>query len=155
MPKNSTDTTTLKLYGGTGLAAIIVGGVLAAFCAKNPTTPAVWASAYLVLVLGVLQAFFGVTLKHLAGKSVRTAVDWAWGGYNAGSLLVMYSTLLKYEHMNHLPYLYTGSALLVLAMFSMLYATKSAPESRLKLVFYVLVAIILISVPSGLVLSGK
>lgn len=155
MPKYSLEQMTDRLYGGAGVLAIIIGGTLAAFSAKNPTTAAVWASAYLVLVMGVLQIAFGASLKHLAEKATRTAVDWAWGGFNAGGLLVMYSTMLKYGGYNNEPALYVGSFFIIIAMFSMLHATRRAKHSHLRTGFYILVLVILVSVPTGIVLAGN
>lgn len=85
-----------RLYAATGISAIIAGGVLSAFTAKYPSTVVMWTSAYLVLVVGVVQVFFGEVIERLMrNRSTRPAYV-AFGLFNSGNVLVVAGTVAKY-----------------------------------------------------------
>lgn len=78
-----------------GVAAIVGGGLAAAAVAPHPTSQLVWMSAYLVLVVGVVQIVFGAGQARLA--SVPPAAGFLtaeWLVFNLGNAAVIAGTLL-------------------------------------------------------------
>jgi len=153
--KSSLNNKTVQLYANVGILAIIAGGLLAGFSAKHPTTFPVWASAYLVLVVGVLQVGFGRGLQRLASGASQTAALWAFAVYNIGNLLVILGTALKYAGTPTPSIIAGGGTLLVVAMLLLCYAIRNAEKSRIRTGFYIIVAIVIVSMPIGLVLARQ
>lgn len=137
----------------------IAGGLVAAAVAHAPTEKPVWASAYLVLVAGLGQAGLALGRGLLAsrpptsGAMARDFVVFALG--NAG---VIIGTLVDVTWLVDV-----GGALLVVALALMIWGVrteKSAPPrrpvpwmARLLWLYRVLAAVLLVSIPIGLVVA--
>ena len=133
---------------GTGLAAIIAGGVLAAFSAHAPTQPLVWASAYLVLVVGVAQVALAASLSTLAPQSTARLLLLVVVAYNLGNIDVLVGTLNNSSWL----VVYGGVALIAAVLLSV-YIVRHAKRSWLLTVFYLVATILLVSTPIGVFLS--
>lgn len=143
-----------RLYGLTALGAVIVGASLAAFGAKSPTTLAMWASAYLVLVVGVAQGWFGVALARLVKSSSQWLTVWVYGLFNTGNLAVIVSTMLKYnDHRQHLVLTTLGAVLVNIAMILLARQLWFSRSSLIKLLTYSIIVLLMTSSLLGLVLA--
>ncbi|HEU0266528.1 MAG TPA: hypothetical protein VFQ70_02800, partial [Candidatus Saccharimonadaceae bacterium] len=85
----------LTLFVVLGVLAIICGGVLSAFSAMQPTTFTAWASAYLVLVVGVVQVGFGLLGHSLVHRHSHLVAWFSFALYNIGNLAVIDGVLVK------------------------------------------------------------
>lgn len=144
-----------------GVATVVVGGLVAAVVAHDPSEKPVWASAYLVLVAGVAQIGLPLGRTLLAarppapGAVARDFVVFALG--NAG---VVVGTLIDVVWLVDV-----GGALLVLALALMVRGVRGAsgaapyPTSgwlaSLVWTYRVLVVVLLVSIPVGLVLARQ
>lgn len=132
------------------LGAVVAGGLLSAITAHAATQAASWASAYLVLVVGVGTAGLAVgrALFTPAGSQVgwqRTElIVWL-----LGNALVLAGTLLSPAWLVD-----AGSVLLVFALGSLLAGVyKGEGPALLRGLFLTLVAVLLLSIPIGLLIS--
>ena len=134
-----------------GGISIIAGGLLAAVTAISPTRHATWAAAYLVLVVGVAQLGIGVGQALLAPKTpssrLITAELLTWDIGNAG---VIAGTLL-----NRVGLVDLGGVLLAVSLILFLLGVRGhAGQKRWLLYGYrLLIAIVLVSIPIGLIIS--
>lgn len=133
-----------------GLISIIAGGLLAAITAHAATQSASWASAYLVLVLGVGTAGLSIGRGLLSPglpSPRRLGTEFAlWVGGNA---LVLAGTLGGPALLVDV-----GSAALVVSLASVLAGVVRGRGSRtLRSLFLTLVIVLLVSIPVGIVLS--
>ena len=143
----------ITLFVVCGALAGILGGVLSAFTASAPTTFTAWASAYLVLVVGVVQIGFGLVCHQLVHRS-RRAVAWlAFTLYNLGNIAVIYSVLMKETGGNSERLVDIGGALLLVAVLGLCYGVYGAKWSWTLGVFYIAAIVIIISTPIGLFLG--
>lgn len=137
-----------------GALGVVSGGLVAAAIAPAPTEHGSWAAAYLVLVVGVAQIALGSGQALLAPNAPSSrvvaleAVCW-----NAANALVIAGTIT-----NTHPVVYVGGAVLVAALAMFANAARGAtPLVRGKRwplhVFRALVAVLLVSIPTGLVLA--
>lgn len=136
-----------------GTLCIVAGGMLAAVTAHSPTQQATWAAAFLVLVVGVAQAALGAGQALLAsGVPSRSVIGTELLAYNIGSLLVLVGTLS-----GRLVLLDAGSVLLALALVLFFRGASGmgTRHGRLLLLYRVLVAIVLLSIPVGLLLAHR
>ncbi len=136
----------LLVLGG---AAILAGGLVAAVTGPLDLAHGSWAAAYLVLVCGVASLVIGAAQTWLVMTPVRAGLaggqllTWCLG--NAG---VLTGTLLS------VPVLVIASgALLAVALVIALLAAWRTRRPGLGLAYRLLLAIVLISVPIGLLLS--
>lgn len=134
-----------------GAACIVAGGMVAALTARNPTESATWAAAYLVLVAGVAQLALGTGQALLAGEPlpprVVTAECLLW---NCANTAVLAGTLLGVE-----PLIDAGGGLLVVALALFAHRARDATGRArwLLLTYRLLVAVLLVSIPIGLLLA--
>lgn len=136
------------------ILAIVLGGLISAFSARKPTRFTSWVSAYLVLVVGVIQLGL-VTMWHQLGQPENAIALAAFLFYNLGNLGVITGTMSK-KTLSYYPVLVNlGGILIALAMALLLLAIRSLSFSGALVVFVVLAVIILVSMPIGLVLSSK
>lgn len=136
-----------------GITAIVAGGIVSAFLARQPSTSAMWASAYLVLIVGVVQVFFGTAIADVTKRNSRLAYL-ICGLFNAGNALVITATTLKYAgYHGHLLVTITGSVLLVAALAVLAWYLRTARSSLRRLFAYIVIVILAISVPIGLLLA--
>ena len=113
-----------------------------------------WASAYLVLVVGVAQVALGIGLGLLAGASLgRRELAWVFALFNLGNAAVLAGTLLDGVLGGSVWIVDAGGALLAAAMALLLYLVRGAARGWLLGAFVAVVAVILVSMPVGLVLA--
>lgn len=136
------------------ILAIVAGGLLSAFSARRPTRPIAWASAYLVLVVGIIQLGL-ITLWHRLGQPETTAVAVALIAYNLGNGTVIAGTMLKKRLRYYRVPVNSGGLFIGLAMIILLFAVRKSSASWALTEFIVLAVIILVSMPIGLLLSVK
>lgn len=134
--------------------AIAAGGMLSAFTARRPRRLTAWLSAYLVLVVGVVQLGLAIGWHDLA--SPRAAVAGAaFALYNLGSAGVVFGTMAKTRIPQSLAVVKAGGFCIGFAMFALLYAVKDTRVSWVLAGFAALTLAVLVSMPIGLVLSGR
>lgn len=144
----------VRLYVILGIIAIIAGGALSAFSARYPSTFAMWASAYLVLVAGVVQVFFGLALERLAVNNRLNYVT--FGLFVAGNILVIAGSAVKYAGLSwNMPVTIAGSVLLIATLALLGWTIRNAKRSFLKLSVYTVVICLAISIPTGLILAQQ
>ncbi len=142
-----------------GTGAVIVGGLLAAVVAHDPTEKPVWASAYLVLVVGVGQIGLALGRTLLATRVVAArGVAIEFLVFALGNVGVVLGTLTDTVWLVDV-----GGALLLVALVSMIWGVRSSTDARtvrrspwttwLLWSFRVLVAVLVVSIPVGLVLA--
>lgn len=102
--------------------AIVGGGAVAAAIAHAPSRKLVWMVAYLVLVVGVAQAFLGAgrMLLNTPLPGPRTRII-EWMLFNVGNVCVIAGTLLS-----SLLLVRAGTVLFVVSLVMFLYATRAA-----------------------------
>jgi hypothetical protein len=139
-----------------GSACIVAAGAVAAAIAPAPTEHGVWAVAYLVLVAGAAQIVLGVGQALLAPHpppkplTVMQVVGW-----NVANAAVIVGTLVDATALVDV-----GGALLVVVLGLLVYGARRGgvpPDSPrrdwLLYVFRAVVAILLVTIPIGLVLA--
>jgi hypothetical protein len=132
-----------------GGAAIIGGGLVAAIQAHQPVQVLVWMSAYLVLVVGVVQIVFGAGQAWLSGRA--PAVGWIaaeWVVFNLGNAGVIAGTLC-----DRFAWVLAGTALFAAGILLFLLGTRGAVRRGWAVGYRVLLGLILLSSLVGLALS--
>lgn len=148
MNKITTTYSPLILFKGIATIAIIAGGTLAAFSSHAPTQSLVWASAFLVLVLGVAQDALAFSLKHCALAVRKRNLLLIFASYNLGALAVLFANLLKILWLVD-----AGGILLAFSLLLSLWVVRGAKFSWLLVLHYLVVSVLLISIPIGLFLA--
>ncbi len=142
----------------TASLAMVAAGLISAVTASTPSHDAAWAVAYLVLVVGVAQAGFGLGQAWLTVcRPARLLIGAQWATYNLGNAGVILGTLNDRVWLVDL-----GGALLVAALV-MFFATSLPLQSKgawseprwLLTAYRGLILIILISIPVGLLLARR
>lgn len=133
---------------GTGL--VVVGGLVSAAAAPTASYHSSWAVAYIVLVAGVAQALLGLGQAVLTEGTVsageRQLELWCW---NLGNAAVVAGTLLDVPIM-----LYVGCVGLIVTLVLVMRALVHVPSNLLVWSVRVVIAVLLISIPTGIVLQG-
>lgn len=145
---------TTTIFSALSILAIIAGGLISAFSAQRPTRFTSWVSAYLVLVVGVIQLSL-VSLWHSLGQPEVAAVWLALLTFNLGNFSVIVGTLRKKKAGRHHGLVNLGGLLIALAMLLLLAAVRNAKMSWASAGFIILTVVILVSMPIGLMLSRK
>lgn len=132
-----------------GVAAVVLGGLVAAVTTPAGWAHGAWAAAYLVLVTGVAQIGLFVGQAALATTPPsRALVTTEVVGWNLGSAAVILGTLAS------TPAVVTaGGVLLVVCLGLLVYGVRGRRAGRLLWLFRLLVLLLLVSIPVGLVLS--
>lgn len=138
-----------------GVLAIFAGGCLAAFTAKKPSRFISWASAYLVIVVGLFQAIIGVLLHRVANDPSTGLVLLAFLTYNLANAGVLIGTTLKSRHKNYRSLVDTGGVLFIISMGFLLLLAHHSEESWQLILLYIIVLTILITMPIGVTLSHR
>lgn len=137
-----------------GSLCVVAGGLVAAVTAPAPSEHGSWAAAYLVLVAGVAQIGLGAGQARLAPRTpaprLVTAQFVLW---NAGNAAVIAGTLAGIVSLVD-----AGGAGLVVALALLVYGVRGNKEHGAGggwalHGFRLLVAVLLISIPIGLVLA--
>lgn len=145
----------LLIFGLVGMLAVASGGLLAAFSARKPSRLAAWASSYLVLVAGLLQVGIGASLYYLVKSSAAWLTILAFIAFNLGNAGVLLGTVLKNRSGKYRILVDIGGGLLAISMILLLILVHGAAMSWQLLAFYIIVAIILVTMPIGLILSRR
>ena len=149
MPLHYTNYMTFPIFFTLSLLAITAGGVISAFTARKPSRLTSWVSAYLVLVVGIIQ--FGlVSLWNQLGQPGDTITLLAFIAYNLGNLAVVIGTILKRKA----ALVNLGGMLIALAMVLFLTIPWGTKLSWALIGWIALAVVILVSMPIGLVLSS-
>lgn len=130
-----------------GTVSVIAGGLIAAGSGPLNFAHGSWLGAYLVLVTGVVQTALGIGQDYLAALSTRTTVT-ELVGINAGSVVIIIGTLT-----DALSAVSVGSLLLLVGLLTMLVTTRHASASALSVTFRLVIAVVIISIPIGVVLA--
>lgn len=134
--------------------AIVLGGILSAFRARKPSRAAMWATAYLVLVVGVVQ----VGLLYSYDRIGLPFDAYAWGIfalYNIGAVGVMAGRMVKGIRNWSLLMVRAGSILFVGSMVLLIRRSFTVPFAAQHILLLVGAAIILVGMSVGLVLSAR
>ncbi len=132
-----------------GAAGIVAGGLVAAIAATSPSENGIWASAYLVLVVGVAQIALGLGQSWLAEiPPSQQAILAEVAVFNLGNAAVIGGTFIDRTWLVDI-----GGILLIAALAMYLGATRRARGGWVLAAYRVLVAFVLVSIPVGLVLA--
>lgn len=134
--------------------AITSGGLLAAFAARRPTRLKSWASAYLVLVAGLIQLWLVLAYQSLAisrsGLALAGLVI-----FNLGNISVLAGTVYKKKLKKYSLVVNLGGGGLALAMILLLLAPSYASFTWTLAGYVALAVVILITMPIGLKMSSR
>ena len=129
--------------------AIVSAGALAAAMAHAPTQKVLWAVAYLVLVVGVSQAVFGVGQALLATRATSVSMRVAeWILFNLGNVGVIAGTLCSSQLL-----VWLGTLLFAASLITFLWATRGVRGGWAILAYRMLLVLIGGSAVVGLVLT--
>lgn len=135
-----------------GTACVVAGGLVSAAVAAAPSQHGSWAVAYVVLVGGVAQVAIGagnaVLAPRLPGRRMACA---ELAGWNVGNAAVLAGTLLGATWLADV-----GGALLAVVLVLVLAGVRGGarrPAWPLQ-VYRALIALVLVSIPVGLVLAA-
>lgn len=135
-----------------GILAILASGFLMAFSAKKPSRLISWASAYLVLIVGLAQALIGIILYAINKDPAVLLVVLAFVTYNLGNAAVLVGTIFKKQY----KWLVDISGIfLVVSMVSLAFLADHATLSWQLVCLYVIIVTILVTMPVGLTLSRR
>lgn len=133
--------------------AITTGGVISAFTARKPARLMMWLTAYLVLVVGVVQ--FGlIYCWDQLGINPSWPCVAGFIIYNLGNVAVVAGRILKGRR-SALNYVYLGGATLAISMILLIAGTGAAPFSIPHFVYLAFTIVILISMPIGVTMSAR
>lgn len=131
--------------------AVIAGGLIAAIVAHDPSRYAVWAVAYLVLVVGVIQFALAAGQALLATERLSTPfLTTECVLLNVGNVGVIVGTLLGFGIVVD-----AGGVLLIIALTMFLYGIRGTRERWLRYVYCALLLFVLLSIATGLGLSAE
>jgi hypothetical protein len=138
------------LFAAVGAACVVAGGLTAAVSATAPSEHGAWAAAYLVLVCGVAQIALGAG-QPLLGHPARRLLAWEFAAWNLGNAGVLAGTLAGSTTVVD-----AGGVLLAAALALMAFGTRKTSASRVWALrgYRVLTALVLVSIPVGLVLAA-
>jgi hypothetical protein len=129
--------------------AILGGGVVAAAMAHAPSRKLLWTVAYLVLVVGAVQAVFGAGQALLATRALSVSARVAeWAMFNLGSAGVIGGTWWSSR-----PLLWVGTLLFAASLAVFLFATRGGRRGWAILAYRTLLVLIGGSAVVGLVLG--
>ncbi len=137
-------------FGVIGVLCVIAGGLVAAVTAPSASEKSSWAAAYLVLVAGVAQIGLGVGPAFLAPRapsrlsSVGTLALW-----NLGNASVLAGVLLTLTVLVDLG----GIALVIALVLALRTVGHSTGPVLLRRAYWLLTAVLGLSIPIGLVLT--
>jgi hypothetical protein len=133
----------------TGGLCVVAGGFVAALAGPLDLALGSWAAAYLVLVAGVVQiALGGVQVAVTPRRPGRRTLIAEYLSFNAGNALVIAGTLLAAPAVVD-----AGGAVLVVALALFLNAARGARPGWAVRLYDLVLAIVLASIPVGLLLS--
>ncbi|WP_423058875.1 hypothetical protein [Brevibacterium linens] len=132
-----------------GFIAIIAAGFLAAVTASIPQRQIFWAIAYLVLVVGIAQIGLGTGQAWLAERPTGTpTVTAQFVAFNLGNAGVIGGTFADSPLLVD-----AGGVALVISLVLFVWGTRGSTHNWLKTVYWILLGILIVSIPIGLILS--
>jgi hypothetical protein len=132
-----------------GIAAIIAGGLVAAAAAHHPAEHPVWASAYLVLIVGVAQIVFGGGQACLSERLPSTGwIGGEWIIFNLGNAGVIAGTVLE-----SFPMVLAGTVAFALGIAAFLLGTRGPMRGGWLAGYRLLLGLVFLSSMVGLALS--
>lgn len=132
-----------------GLAIIGAGGMAAAI-AYHATEPLVWAVAYLVLVVGVMQLVLGVGQAWLAVRAPGPRMAWGqWIVFNLANAGVIGGTLVRNTTM-----VAAATALFAIALAWFLVGVRRCRHRGWAIAYRSALALVLVSACVGLAISA-
>jgi len=139
-------------FSALGLGAIVAGGIFSAFSARHPTRFAMWLTAYLVLIVGLIQLglIAGWQQLHLATSAIIIA---CFAFYNIGNAAVVIGRWLKGKRNEARFGVYIGSGLLIVSMLFLGGTALGAGMSWTLVWFLALIIVVIASAPIGVILS--
>lgn len=133
----------------TGAGCIVAGGFVAAVARPLDLSLGSWAAAYLVLVAGVVQiALGGVQAAITRQRLSRRTLTAEFVSFNVGNALVIAGVVLAVPAIVDV-----GGAALIVALALFLGNARAARPGWTVRVYNLVLAIVLVSIPIGLVLS--
>ncbi|MBS9534044.1 hypothetical protein KIH27_10655 [Mycobacterium sp. M1] len=138
-----------KPFAVAGVAAVLIGGVLAsAIAAPAPTRHGVWAVAFLVLVLGAGQLALGAGEVLLAARAPRTGLP-AAVAFNVAGIAILLGVVT-----DHVLVFDAGSLLLLVTLALLLYDVRDSTRRGWWLRLYrLLIVVLIVSIPIGMGLT--
>ena len=140
-------TTAVFFWLGTGF--VILGGLVAAVTAPLSLAHGSWLAAYLVLVCGAAQCALGLAQQNLAepavGPSTARTQLICW---NAGNAAVIAGTLTALPAIVDI-----GGILVVVPLVLTIRAVRNSPRRMPAMAYSAVMALLIVSIPVGLVLS--
>lgn len=137
-----------------GTACVLAGGFVAAGTAAAPTENGAWAAAYLVLVAGVAQICLTLGTAVYTGATY-TETSWqaraqhgVLAAWNVGNACVIVGTLVDVVALVDV-----GGGVLALTLAAAAYGTRGATPSAALWAYRIVVAVLLVSIPAGLILA--
>jgi hypothetical protein len=132
-----------------GVAAVIAGGLVAAAAAHHPSEQPVWASAYLVLIVGVAQIVFGGGQAWLSERLPSPGwIAGEWIVFNLGNAGVITGTVLESFRM-----VLAGTVLFALGIAAFLLGTRGPMRGGWLPAYRTLLGLVFLSSLAGLALS--
>lgn len=130
--------------------AILAGGLLAAAVAHAPTQPAVWTTAYLVLVAGMAQLGCGAGRVYLAKHPPAAGrIGLECVAFNLGNAGVIAGTLVEC-----FPIVAVGGLLLTAALALWLRGVRGTGNRALLHAYRLLLAVVFVGAATGVTLSA-
>jgi heme/copper-type cytochrome/quinol oxidase subunit 4 len=140
---------------GFGAAAVLAGGGLSAASAPRASYLTSWATAYLVLVVGVVQIALGIGVDQLTGHQPSTRpLTIAFLLFNLGNAATIGGTIAKHTAGGNTHLVDLGGLLIGLAMLLFIHLVRRAAKTKWLLAYRVLVALVLLSSLIGMVLAA-
>lgn len=134
-----------------GSLCVVAGGMVAAFTARAPTEHSSWTAAYLVLVAGAAQVGLGCGGALVPARLSVRALGAQLVLWNIGNAAVVVGTLGNWMWL-----IDVGGVLLVVALVLSASATRRAGARQWSwILFRLFQAVMVISVPIGLVLARR
>lgn len=144
----------VHLFETLGFVAIAAGGLLAAFSAKRASRLTSWASAYLVLIAGLVQVGFAYGWSQLLPHSAmlpRIGLVL----FDLSNVLILAGTVKRYRTNSAGGVVKVGGLCLLAAMVLLLCAQNYQHFSWTLAWYLALIILILVSMPIGLILSHR
>lgn len=133
----------------TGVAFVVLGGLVAAVTGPLGLDRGSWLAGYLVLVCGVAQCVLSDRRRLIAGRAAPPRRSWTGlACWNGGNVLVIVGTLTTAPLVAEL-----GGVALGCALALALADTRGAGRRVRAVLFRTVCAVLLVSVPIGLTLT--
>ena len=133
----------------TGVAFIILGGLVAAVTSPLQIEKGSWLAAYLVLIAGVAQCLLSKQPEFLALRTAASGGLWIrYTTWNLGNLLVVIGALTSQPIITDI-----GGAILIIRLVQALLDTRGSTQKLRANILRVIYLILIVSVPNGLVLT--